>query len=187
MTNHELLAENYIFYEKHHNNYLNKIIHLFCIPVLVWTSTVFLSLIPIKYVIDTDNYILKLFEINMASFIALLYCIYYSYLDKAIGRNFMIFFGICLFSSNYFIRNYNYQIAIYLHIGSWILQILSHKFIEGNQPALLSGIFQSFTMAPFFVFLEILFFLGKRSDILNTIKLIKKKNKKMEPFQIKLD
>ena len=175
MTNHELLAENYIFYERYHKNFINKLVHLFCIPILVWTSTVFFSLIPFKYGFNSDIYLVKPIEFNVATIIGLLYCSYYFYLDYDIGKIFLLLFAIFLYTSNLFLLNYDPLIAVYMHIGSWILQILSHKFIEGNQPALLSGIIQSFTMAPFFVYLEFLFLFKKRSDIMNSINEVKKK------------
>lgn len=190
MTNHNLLANSYIFYEKHHKHYLNKIIHLICIPILVWTTTVFLSLIPLGYNLNSDIYLLKPVQLNIASIVALLYCLYYLYLDYKIGKLFVFLFTVCLYTSNLFIIKFNEKslaISLILHISSWILQILSHKIIEGNQPALVTGIFQSFTMAPFFVILEIYFYFNKRNDILSKINQIKKNDKKMQHFQIKLN
>ena len=42
-----------------------------------------------------------------------------------------------------------------VHVTSWICQILSHKFIEKNSPALITGFKQSFLTAPIFVVDEI--------------------------------
>ena len=190
MTNHETLANSYIFYEKYHSNKLNKLVHIVCIPLLVWTTTILLNFIPIVYEINSDNFLISAIKFNASSIVAILYLIYYFYLDYRLGKLWVLLFSIILYSSNLFTDSYGplaLKLAIGIHIFSWILQILSHKFIEGNQPALLSGILQSFTMAPFFVILEILFMFGKREDISNKIKEVKYKSNKMQPFQIKKD
>lgn len=51
-----------------------------------------------------------------------------------------------------------YGVAV--HILSWIMQFVGHGVYEGRKPALLDNIFQAFYLAPFFVFLEVLFSLG---------------------------
>ena len=182
-----MLADSYIFYEKHHKNKFNKLIHIICIPILVWTVTVMLSSIPLQYEFQFNNLYLKPLKLNTATVVAFLYTCYYFYLDYQIGKSWLYFFGIILYTSNLFIlsKQNALEISIYLHILSWILQILSHRFIEGNQPALLTGIIQSFTMAPFFVYLEILFGLGYRKDIIDKIEKIKRNNKIMESYQFK--
>jgi len=76
--------------------------------------------------------------------------------------------------------------CIYLHVGSWILQLLSHKYIEGCCPTLLVGIIQSFTIAPFFTILKYLFIVGSRKDLYDKIQKRKKKHKVMNSYQLKL-
>ena len=48
-------------------------------------------------------------------------------------------------------------ISTYLivHILGWVFQIASHKYLEGNSPALLDGIVQSFLTAPIFIVHEV--------------------------------
>ena len=48
---------------------------------------------------------------------------------------------------------------------SWTPQIAAHRFIEGRSPALFDNILQAFLLAPFFVFLEVLFHLGYRPEL----------------------
>lgn len=59
---------------------------------------------------------------------------------------------------------------------SWAPQIAAHRFIEGRSPALLDNLTQAFLLAPFFVFLEVLFHLGYRPDLKKDIDAEAQKN-----------
>ena len=39
MEESKTLVKKYYFYEKYHQNFLNKLVHILCIPMLVWTTT----------------------------------------------------------------------------------------------------------------------------------------------------
>ena len=45
---------------------------------------------------------------------------------------------------------------------AWILQFVGHGVFEGRAPALLDNLVQAFFLAPFFVWVEVLFALGYR-------------------------
>lgn len=49
------------------------------------------------------------------------------------------------------------SIAIGVHVVSWIVQFIGHGVFEGRAPALLDNLVQALLLAPFFVFLEVLF------------------------------
>jgi len=55
--------------------------------------------------------------------------------------------------------------AIGIHIVSWLAQFVGHGKFEGRAPALLDNLFQAIFLAPFFVWLEVLFTLGYRPDL----------------------
>lgn len=55
--------------------------------------------------------------------------------------------------------------AIALHVICWLAQFVGHGFFEGRAPALLDNLVQAFFLAPFFVWMEILFFLGYRPEL----------------------
>jgi len=55
--------------------------------------------------------------------------------------------------------------AIGIHIVSWLAQFVGHGKFEGRAPALLDNLFQAIFLAPFFVWLEVLFALGYRPDL----------------------
>lgn len=55
--------------------------------------------------------------------------------------------------------------AIGLHVLSWIAQFVGHGVFEGRAPALLDNLVQALFLAPFFVWMEILFFFGYRPEL----------------------
>jgi uncharacterized membrane protein YGL010W len=48
---------------------------------------------------------------------------------------------------------------------SWIAQFLGHGVFEGRAPALLDNLVQALVLAPFFVWMEVLFMLGYRPEL----------------------
>ena len=59
--------------------------------------------------------------------------------------------------------------ALGIHITSWIAQFVGHGVFEGRAPALLDNLVQAFFLAPFFVWLEVLFHFGYRSELKNRL------------------
>ena len=57
----------------------------------------------------------------------------------------------------------NYAIAV--NAVSWIAQFVGHGKFEGRAPALLDNLVQAFFLAPFFVWMEVLFKLGYREEL----------------------
>jgi 2-hydroxy fatty acid dioxygenase len=55
--------------------------------------------------------------------------------------------------------------ALALHVICWLAQFLGHGVFEGRAPALLDNLVQAFFLAPFFVWMEILFYLGYRPEL----------------------
>jgi 2-hydroxy fatty acid dioxygenase len=129
-----------VFYESYHRNIINKLIHVFFIPILLWTG------LSISYHVD-----------NMIPiFVGSLYGGYYVYLDRKVGISYLFILATMLFN----LKTLSLTGNILLHIFSWAVQILSHKYIEKNSPALITGFWDSFTIAPFFVWMEIWWFFG---------------------------
>jgi len=56
-------------------------------------------------------------------------------------------------------------IAIGIHIVSWLAQFIGHGVFEGRAPALLDNLVQAIFLAPFFVWLEVLFMFGYRPEL----------------------
>lgn len=55
--------------------------------------------------------------------------------------------------------------ALVLHVTCWLAQFVGHGVFEGRAPALLDNLAQAFFLAPFFVWMEILFYLGYRPEL----------------------
>ena len=55
--------------------------------------------------------------------------------------------------------------ALAAHILSWLAQFVGHGIFEGRAPALLDNLVQAAFLAPFFVWMEILFALGYRPEL----------------------
>lgn len=70
--------------------------------------------------------------------------------------------------SNYLTSNYAYNAnttAVAVEIIAWVAQFVGHGVYEGRAPALLDNLLQALVLAPFFVFMEILFTLGYRPEL----------------------
>jgi len=57
------------------------------------------------------------------------------------------------------------QIALTVNIVSWVAQFIGHGLFEKRSPALFDNLFQAVFLAPLFVWLELLFALGYRSEL----------------------
>lgn len=57
------------------------------------------------------------------------------------------------------------NIAIGIHIFSWVAQFVGHGIFEGRAPALLDNLVQAIFLAPFFVWFEVLFAFGYRPEL----------------------
>ena len=66
-------------------------------------------------------------------------------------------------TSTYGMKAYN--IAIGVHIVSWVAQFIGHGVFAGRAPALLDNLVQAIFLAPFFVWLEVLFAFGYRPEL----------------------
>ena len=155
MNQQHLLAyeKSYNFYKKYHSNLGNIFVHIACIPILVWS------------IFGISNKLGEFLNLNQNSIIRslpsiliyIMYMIYYYIIaPNNIFYQTSLFYLIILVNLNSFYRNkYGLLFYILIHIGGWILQILSHKYLEGNSPALLNGIVQSFLTAPIFIVQEL--------------------------------
>ena len=180
MEKSKTLVKKYYFYEKYHQNLYNKLVHILCIPMLVWTTTVFFSYISL-FTLKLEDHS---YNITLAMFVSFLYVSYYLYLDSNLGMISIFLFYFNLVSASNFVNNntfgYGMGMSLLLHVTSWFFQIMSHKVFEGNKPALLDSITQSFSIAPLFTLLELLFLLGYRKDLDKKLSIYKKIVQKSE-------
>ena len=143
------VSESYNFYKNYHQNHINVLIHIFCIPMIAWSISVFLSQINL----------FKFMNLNInANFVLLnLYLFLYTSLDNIYFQPMGIYLFLIWFTSELFVKtvkNY-YFYAFLIHIFSWTLQFIGHGFFEGNRPALTDSISQAFIAAPLFSYIDL--------------------------------
>lgn len=57
------------------------------------------------------------------------------------------------------------KVMIGINVVSWLAQFLGHGAFEGRAPALLDNLVQALVLAPFFVWMEVLFCCGYRPEL----------------------
>ena len=133
-------------YESFHRNYYNKLIHVIGIPTIVWSVFLYTHRVNFLYfrvsTIVFIYYLLKYYKIDNVRFIRLAIFYYTLY-----GHSF-----------DYY-KRYNKSITKNMSIKyfmlGWILQLIGHRFFEGNSPALFSGLKNSLTVGPYFAYKNI--------------------------------
>ena len=140
----EKLSKELTKYEVHHKNKTNILIHTYTIPLIISTTSVFLSYIP-----------LPLFQ-NLSVLLFMIYCGYYYYLDEKLSMELnMYMFGLMCFGYiSTFLNNYiMYNFLIFA--SCWAGQIAGHKYWEKNQPVFMQSLVDSFTIAPIFSYIHL--------------------------------
>jgi len=194
------------FYAAYHDDFYNKLVHIFCVWPIFVSALVLLLKSPIMF--ETPNPLPiggEAIEVNLSLVVAISYSV-----DKPkrctqpiiITANspllyLQIFYALIelpgvggLLASALAIASYiwathlhanvqNSQL-MYMSLGvqvfCWTAQILAHSHFEKRSPALLDNIFQAFVMAPLFVVIEVLFLLGYRPNLKASVQRIADKN-----------
>ena len=105
---------------------------------------------------------------NLGTVAATIYILLYVLMEPVAGTLFapLILGGTAI--SNWLTSTYgqsaNYW-ALGIHICSWIAQFIGHGIFEQRAPALMDNLIQALLLAPFFVWMEILFSFGYRPDL----------------------
>lgn len=123
-------------YQYYHTHPLNKLIHFFCIPLIVLTTFNYLTYY-------TNNSI----KFSILACLIFHYGYKYNLLTSFVMYNY--FFIIRLLSNNWLTRENCLRESFWIFIISWTLQFCGH-IIEGNRPALFTSLIQSFIEAPLF-------------------------------------
>jgi len=165
------------FYGAYHSNKWNVLIHVTCVPLILWSAQVFLSAAPTPSWFPNYTHIFNeyaSFEWTWATILAIIYQAYYFALEPVAATIYLPqMVAMLLTATSYAHRDHGQRNALYLHICSWIMQFIGHGVAEGRSPALLDNIVGAVALAPFFVHLEVLFFLGYRKkfhkELINSI------------------
>eukprot|EP01104_Vermistella_antarctica_P001309 TRINITY_DN11364_c0_g1_i1.p1 TRINITY_DN11364_c0_g1~~TRINITY_DN11364_c0_g1_i1.p1 ORF type:complete len:208 (+),score=41.26 TRINITY_DN11364_c0_g1_i1:23-625(+) len=172
MASQSSLAEQLSFYAAYHSDSTNKAIHIIFVPVILWTA--FAMSAYVGPLAEMPPQIVSLFPVsaqasvvfNIPFVAAVLYCVYYTYLDFIAGGIFSLFIVFSWMSATHMANTTDYfYIFLAVHVVGWVFQFIGHGVFEGKRPALVDNIFQSFAQAPMFVWFEVLFSLGYRPSL----------------------
>ncbi|KAF4555375.1 Hypothetical protein D9617_2g053310 [Elsinoe fawcettii] len=154
------------FYGSYHHNPVNVAIHITCVPMILMTAFLFgtnTPSIPIPEWLTVPN-----LPPNAGTIACVIYASLYLLMEPVAGAMLAPLLLGGTAAANYLTTNYGATAnnwAIALHVFSWIAQFVGHGVFEGRAPALLDNLVQAFFLAPFFVWLEILFSLGYRPEL----------------------
>ncbi|SZF04875.1 unnamed protein product [Blumeria hordei] len=166
------LEKQLCFYGAYHHNTTNVRIHMICVPLILATSLTLATnsptLIPLPTWLTISN-----LPLNIGTMAAIFYGGFYMLLEPVAGSFlFPILLAWTAFSKSLTITSPapTNKIAIAINLVSWLAQFYGHIVHEGRAPALLDNLVQALVLAPFFVFMEILFTLGYRPELQKRVK-----------------
>ncbi|GLB33516.1 putative DUF962-domain-containing protein [Lyophyllum shimeji] len=156
------------FYGAYHANRINILIHVICVPILLWTFQVMTSELPVPSFVPEIHYQINdylRFDLNIAALHAGVYLAYYFILEPVAALLYVPQMVLSLLTATAYAKGSgNISKAALLHVASWIAQFLGHGVAEKRAPALLDNLIGAVVLAPFFVHLEVLFALGYRPE-----------------------
>ncbi|KAI0370178.1 DUF962-domain-containing protein [Pilatotrama ljubarskyi] len=161
------------FYGAYHDHPVNVAIHMIFVPTILWTALVLCSRLPYpdflpQYHVRFNEYLA--FDLNWSGLWVIFNLIYYYILEPTAALLYTPeWLLIGLSSAAFAYRPDAMKFAAGLHVASWIAQFSGHAFAEGRSPALLDNLLGALVLAPFFVHLEILFKLGYKPQLRESI------------------
>ena len=127
-------------YEEYHQHPVNRLIHVACIPLIIWSSILLLMRFPKTLLL------LLIYYISTYIFSGVPYGILSS----------ILLIIIVAHATEYVKHNRNYiATAIQIQIIAWCMQFVGHA-IEGSRPALMDSLQDAFLYAPVFVVNELM-------------------------------
>lgn len=157
------LEKELAFYRKHHRNKTNVLIHIVCVPMILFSSLL----------LGANHHYGDNIYLNPAMLTAVGYGIYYTLLDVKFGLPTVPVLLYSVFKFSQIVNSESKaaanKFAIGLFLFSWIAQFSGHKWFERKAPSLFESLIQALVLAPFFVLFEIAYFLGCRRDIMDGV------------------
>ncbi|RXW21169.1 hypothetical protein EST38_g4669 [Candolleomyces aberdarensis] len=157
------------FYGAYHSNKVNVLIHVICVPIILWSALALFSPFPVPAFFPKIHYPINeylVFDLNWPAVVASLYIGYYFLLEPFAALLYVPQLTLSLLTATAFsYRADHVLIAGGLHAFSWVAQFYGHGVHERRAPALLDNLIGALVLAPFFVHLEILFKFGYRPDM----------------------
>jgi uncharacterized membrane protein YGL010W len=163
------LPEFLVSYGSYHNNKINQLIHIICVPQIIfslgcllkhWSTTTFNIM-----GVEIDYY---------GIFLAGCFLLYMK-IDLFTGFLTSLIFGALYFYSNHLWHEalktgeteQHFRIFLVQHLVCWIAQFIGHGVFEKRNPALMDNLLLTL-VAPDFVVIEVLFMLGFKKDLYDT-------------------
>ncbi|KAL8730638.1 MAG: hypothetical protein Q9166_003951 [cf. Caloplaca sp. 2 TL-2023] len=161
------LEKQLLFYGSYHDHPVNVAIHMLCVPMILLTAFLFGTntppLVPMPHWLVIPN-----LPSNLGTIACLIYATLYILMEPVAGGMLAPLMLAGTAYGHHLTSTYgqtaNYW-ALGLHVASWIAQFIGHGIFEGRAPALLDNLVQAFFLAPFFVWMEVLFRLGYRPEL----------------------
>ncbi|KAJ3478127.1 hypothetical protein NLI96_g9976 [Meripilus lineatus] len=145
------------FYGAYHSHPVNILIHITCVPLILWTAYVVGSYFPTPSFFPAVHHEINpylVFDFKWPTVFAAIFISYYYTLEPFAAPN-------------------SWKYAAVIHVVCWIFQFIGHGVFEKRAPALLDNLIGALILAPFFVHIELLFHLGYnpqlRKDLRNDI------------------
>ncbi|KAF9263680.1 DUF962-domain-containing protein [Marasmius fiardii PR-910] len=157
------------FYGAYHSNRTNVLIHILCVPLILWSAQVLLTDLPSpaflpKFHYDINPYLA--FDFNIPAVVTAFYITYYFLLEPFAALLYTPQLALSLLTATAFAQRPDHlSIGWGVHAICWIAQFIGHGVAEKRAPALLDNLLGAVVLAPFFVHLELLFALGYRPDM----------------------
>lgn len=174
------LLDQLAFYGAYHTHPINKVIHFFFVPSIVWATLVWLAaagpLMPLPHsgglaavTAHLPQWLSSGVSINLPLVFVAAYSLFYTALDAFAGLSWTALLGVPLMLTatafQHSVPNAGWW-ALGVQVVSWYMQIHpGHAIFEGRKPALLDSLVQAFALAPLFVWFELLFPLGYRPKL----------------------
>ncbi|KAK9547800.1 hypothetical protein V6Z79_008630 [Aspergillus fumigatus] len=146
---------------------VNLAIHITCVPILLFTGIALASNSSALFNLP-EAISFEYLPANLGTIAAFIYATFYILLEPVAGGLIAPLLIASAAYANYLLSTYGTTVnywAAGIHVVSWLLQFVGHGVFEGRAPALLDNLVQALLLAPLFVWLEILFFLGYRPEL----------------------
>ena len=156
------LEKHFAFYGAYHSNPMNVAIHTLFVWPILFTGQMILYFTP--PLLTTVGFLPTVLVLNWGFFSTLFYALFYVALDYKAGSlaAFLTFF--CWLTSSFIANSLawtlSWKVVLAAQLFCWTGQFIGHGVFEKRAPALLDNLAQAFLMAPFFVLLEVLQFVG---------------------------
>lgn len=165
------LQKELAFYRKHHHNTVNVLIHVLCVPLILFSSLL----------LGANHHLGGNIYANPAMVTALGYGVFYTLLDVSFGLPTIPLLLYTVYKFSQIVNGANSsnanKTAVAMFILSWVAQFSGHKWFEKKAPSLFESLVQALVLAPFFVIFEVAYFFGYRRDVMDGVDKYIKENK----------